>query len=88
MPDAFYAMSWTDYSRSAAGYWLRNCRRLEAVRKGAYFTVIMNADPKKVKSIKETDLFWVYTDGPKPVIKEIVISVNEWDAIKRRYNKK
>ena len=80
-------MTWTDYSRASAGYWLRNCRNLEAARKGAYFTVVMNADPKKAKNIKEQDLFWLTTDGPKEVIEPIVISKDDFNAIINRYNK-
>ncbi len=85
LPDQFYAMTWTDYSRAAQGYWLRNARYMEGVRRGAYFTVLMNSDPKKAKQVKENSLFRIATD---PVVHRQPLqplSKEEYDAIIKRY---
>lgn len=59
---------------------------MEGVRRLSYFTVLMNTDPKKVKSIKEDRLFSLLTDEVKST-KIKPVSKEEYDAIIKRYSK-
>lgn len=86
-PHEFYSMSWVDYTRASQGYIIRQCRYMEGVRKAAFFTVLMNADPKKSRHLKEEKLFRLVTDGPVKVqkVKEKQLTPEEWQAILKRY---
>lgn len=80
-------MSWVDYTRASQGYIIRQCRYLEGVRKAAFFTVLMNADPKKSKRITEQKLFRLITDEPEITreVEEKQLTPDEWQAILKRY---
>ena len=86
LPHEFYRMTWTDYSRAAQGYWLRNARFLEGVRKIAFFNVLSNADPKKSRSLREDKLFRLITDEVKQQPKPKKLTPEEMKAVFKRYN--
>lgn len=86
-PHEFYSMSWVDYTRASQGYIIRSARFMEGVRKLGYFTVVMNADPKKAKRLKEENLFRLITDPPVEKVQHEIkqLTPEEWEAIKKRY---
>lgn len=86
MPHEFYCMTWTDYSRAAQGYWLRNARFMEGIRKMAFFTILANADPKKARSLREDKLFQLITDQVKQQPKPKKLTPTEMQAVLKRYN--
>ncbi len=84
-------MTWTDYTRASQGYWLRNGRFMEGIRRLAFYLVLVNGNPKKTRSLKEHKLFKVTTDLtalPVSIPQELKrVTAEELEAIKKRYHK-
>lgn len=86
-PWDFYRMTWADYSRSAQGYWIRNARNLEGTRKIMFAIAKTSGDPKKVRHLREDQLFRVITDPPKKNTEPVKLSAAERKALLNRYYK-
>lgn len=56
-------MEWSDWTRYAQGYIIRNARYLEGVRKSAYFSLLAAG----AKRVREHHLFTLITDNREVV---------------------
>lgn len=77
-------MTWINYTRYAQGYWIRYFKNLEGERLIAFYIAAAHRDPKKPFP-RYPQQFMPFPTDVKIVVKQSVLTKEEYDAIINRY---